>query len=198
MCMGDGGGMKHTTTVLAALIALQLVTGIESAASEHSVIEPVSVIQAGSADQVENVAAALELFAHAGLELPPIDVYLHSNDEGCSENLGLYRPGSGVDRIDVCSNRLFITLHEFAHAWENRSATDDVRQELLDGIGLESWTGGDVNYRKRGIEAAANLMAWGLIAPSAAESGLPPDTDRLELFVSFTGVEPLRYANQSS
>jgi hypothetical protein len=196
MCAGDGDGMKHTTTILIALIALQLAIGIESAASEQLVNEPVSVIQIGSSEQVENVAVALELFAEAGLELSPVDVYLHSDDEGCSENLGLYTPGPEVDRIDVCTDRLFITLHEFAHAWENHSSTDDARQELLDGIGLESWTGGDVNYRKRGIEAAANLIAWGLISPSAAESGLSPDTDRLDLFASFTGVEPLRYAHQ--
>ena len=90
-----------------------------------------------------------------------------------------------------------LSLHEFAHAWENRSAKDEARQELLDGLGLESWTGGDVSYRKRGIEAAANLIAWGLIVPSAAESGLAPDTERLDLFTSFTGVEPLRFADQS-
>jgi len=194
MHVGDGGGMKRTATILTALIALHLVIGIESAASEQLVNEPVSVIQAGSAPQVENVAAALELFAEAGLELPPIDVCLHPDDEGCGENLGLYTPGSGVDRIDVCTDRLFITLHEFAHAWENRSASDEARRELLDGLELEAWTGGDVNYRKRGIEAAANLIAWGLIAPSAAESGLSPDTDRLDLFASFTGVMALRYA----
>jgi hypothetical protein len=186
--------MKHTTAILTAVIALHLVTGIESAASEQFVNEPVSVMQAGSVPQVENVAAALDLFAEAGLELPPIDVYLHADDEGCDENLGLYTPGSEIDRIDVCTDRLFITLHEFAHAWENRSATDEARQGLLDGLELEAWTGGDVNYRKRGIEAAANLIAWGLIAPSVAESGLSPDTDRLDLFVSFTGVAALRYA----
>jgi hypothetical protein len=195
MCGGDGGGMKRTTTILTALIALHLVTGIESAASEHLANEPVAVIQTGSAEQVENVAAALELFAEAGLELPPIDVYLHADDEGCDENLGLYTPGSEIDRIDVCTDRLFITLHEFAHAWENRSAKDEDRQELLDGLELEAWTGGDVHYRKRGIEAAANLIAWGLIAPSAAESGLSPDTDRLDLFASFTGVAALRYVS---
>ena len=197
MCGRDGVDMKRTVTVLSALVFLQLVTGIQSAASEDLPNEQVSVIQFGSAEQESNIATALELFAEAGLELPPIDVYLHLRGEGCGGNLGFYTSGSQVDRIDLCTDRLFIALHEFAHAWDTRSATDEARERLLSELGLESWNSDDVKYRKRGIEAAANLIAWGLIALSAAEAGITPDTQRLELFTSFAGVAPLRYANEN-
>jgi hypothetical protein len=183
--------MKRTATILTALIIIQLVAGIESAASEQVVIEPVSVIQVGSPEQNEQVRSALERYAEAGLELPPVDVYLHATKDGCRNEAGLYTPGSEIDRIDLCVDTPFIILHEFGHAWENRFGTDEAREELLQVLDLEVWTGGDV-YRVRGVEAAANVIAWGLSVPSVAERGQGPNIERLDLFASFTGVAPLR------
>jgi hypothetical protein len=191
MSLVDGGGMKRTATILTALIIIQLVAGIEGAASGQTVIESVSVIQVGSLEQDEQVRYALERYAEAGLELPRVDVYLHDTKDGCRDNAGLYTPGVDMDRIDICVDTSFIILHEFGHAWENRFGTDEAREELLQALDLEVWTGGD-DYRARGVEAAANLIAWGLKAPSVAERGQAPNAERLDLFASFTGVAPLR------
>ncbi|MCL1600646.1 MAG: hypothetical protein M3112_03815 [Actinomycetia bacterium] len=163
-----------------------------SAATVQVLVEPVSVISGGLQLQAEQVQAALDRYATAGLELPPVDVYLHVSSLGCGGNSGLFTPGSEIDRIDLCVDTPFIILHEFGHAWENRFGTDDAREQLLDGLGLEFWTGADVKYRRRGVEAAANLIAWGLSSPSVAERGQSPNTDRLDLFASFTGSVPLR------
>jgi hypothetical protein len=187
--------MKRIVTILTALLVVQFVAGIESAASEEVLVEPVSVMSGGTQLQVERVQDALDRYAAAGMELPPVDVYLHVTKAGCSGNSGLYAAGSEIDRIDLCVDTPFIILHELAHAWENRLGTDEAREQLLDGLELEFWTGVDVKYRQRGIEAAANLIAWGLTSPSVAERGQAPSTDRLDLFASFTGVAPLRSTN---
>jgi hypothetical protein len=184
--------MKRIVTILTALIIVQFVAGTESAASEQVLVEPVSVMSGGTQLQAERVQRALDRYAVAGMELPPVDVYLHVTKIGCGGNSGLYTPGSEIDRIDLCVDTPFIILHEFAHAWENHFGTDDTRQELLDELELEAWTGAEVKYRRRGIEAAANLVAWGLTSPSVAERGQAPNTDKLDLFTSFAGVAPLR------
>jgi hypothetical protein len=184
--------MKRIVTILTALLFVQFVAGIEGAASEQVLVEPVSVMSGGTQLQAERVQDALDRYAVAGMELPPVDVYLHVTKVGCGGNSGLYTPGSEIDRIDLCVDTPFIILHEFGHAWEKRLGTDEAREQLLDGLGLEFWTGVDVKYRRRGIEAAANLIAWGLTVPTVAERGQAPDTDRLDLFASFTGAVPLR------
>lgn len=184
----DGDGVTRTAIILGALISLVPPGGDALAASEQTVNVPPTVIQGGTAEQIEIVESAIDRFETTGLDLPPLNVYIHDTENGCDGHAGLYSPRPHIDRIDICTDAAFIVLHEFGHAWEYRFGTDETRERLLDQLELDAWTGADVAYRQRGEEAAAYLVAWGLIARPLTASEIHTSRDTLERFEAFTGV----------
>jgi hypothetical protein len=85
-------------------------------------------------------------------------------------------------------------LHELAHVWGYEHLDPAARQRFVDAAELPAWDGTSVGYDDRGIEAAANVIAWGLLG------GQPLLTSRLdrwtceqvvELYVDLTGSSPL-------
>ena len=72
-----------------------------------------------SAYQTEIVSHAVELFAEAGLELPPVEVRLGTGVPRCDERPGLHHRSEGVSVIHLCypkiAGREFRVLtHELA------------------------------------------------------------------------------------
>lgn len=55
-----------------------------------------------------------------------------------------------------------LVLHEFAHAWEEATLDDPCRERFLRIRGLEAWADDDVEWKQRGIEQIAEIVAWGL------------------------------------
>jgi len=109
------------------------------------------------------VESAVERFASVHLVLPPLRIYTHPSREGCQGDDGLYQIDQSGARIDLCTRLEHTVLHELAHAWEAHQVSDQTRQAFMDRTGLEVWNDRSVDWEDRGIEAAAQTIAWGLM-----------------------------------
>ena len=107
---------------------------------------------------------AVGRFEAAGLELPPTEVHFHDGIEGCRGFLG-YAQGGRVDlcvRLEMEAGPQRLVLHELAHAWESATLDEVCRERFLQLRGLDAWAGDDVEWKQRGIEQLAEIVAWGL------------------------------------
>jgi hypothetical protein len=156
----------------------------------------VTTVTGGNAEARAAVDWALERYEAAELQaLPPVEIKLHPSDAGCRGELGYYRAG----RIDLCtaaSSEPYaqkFALHELAHAWTAAHVGADLQGRFLELRDLDRWnTAGDA-WKERGIEQAAEIIAWGLgegeILPL-----LPEPATTAELVAAFellTGEAPI-------
>jgi hypothetical protein len=138
---------------------------------------------------------AVRRYRAAGLVLPPVRVAFHAGTDGCRGNVGYQVNG----RIDLCVRLAMeggperIVLHELAHAWCDEHLTDAARIAFMQSRRLASWNGSTADWRQRGYEQAAEIIAWGL-----GEGTLHPqidgvnDPDALAAgFRLLTSVDPL-------
>jgi hypothetical protein len=146
----------------------------------------------------ELIEWAVNRYREAGLEVPPVDVYFHSESTGCRGNLG-YTAG---ERIDLCVRLAMepgpqrIVLHELAHAWAGAHLTDEARSAFTEMRGAPTWNDLAYPWKDRGTEQAAEIIAWGL-----GDGSMLPivhgDLDPSSLargFRMLTGAEPVRDA----
>ena len=85
-------------------------------------------------------------------------------------------------------------LHELAHVWMYDQLDDVDRVAFLERVGLDTWRDASTFWPERGVEVAAETIAWGLAEEGGAEYLItpPPDCDELtERFVLLTGQNPL-------
>jgi hypothetical protein len=85
-------------------------------------------------------------------------------------------------------------LHEFAHVWMYDFLDEADRSAFLAHVGLDTWHGVDVFRTERGVEVAAETLAWGLADEGQAEYLIEPVPDCDELATRFellTGTAPL-------
>lgn len=136
------------------------------------------------------IEAAMERFNTAGLTLPPLRIYTHPTSEPCQGNTGLFNGDGSETRIDLCSRGTYLILHELAHAWEYHTISDTTRQVFLNHTGLEAWNTIDLDWEDRGIEAAAQVIAWGLLDTPITK----PATfgEQLHQFELLTGINSPR------
>ena len=104
----------------------------------------------------------MDRFEQAGLDLPPLRIYVHPNRDGCDGHMGFYGQHAERDRIDLCTRSEFYVLHELAHAWEQRGLSDARRQAFLHHAEME-WYDANARWTQRGVESLANTVAWGLL-----------------------------------
>jgi hypothetical protein len=90
------------------------------------------------------------------------------------------------------ANARLLVLHELAHAWMDRHLDDGEQRAFLDHMGLEHWDGADVRWERRGVEQAAQVIAWGLMDEPVAPTRLGDRscTELAEAFQVLTGVRP--------
>ena len=88
----------------------------------------------------------------------------------------------------------FGMLHELAHAWMIDSVDDPTRSQVLRLSGREKWNDLDASWVDRGVEYAAEVIAWGLmdVDLALARLGNPPCREVLTAYETLTGVPPLR------
>jgi hypothetical protein len=132
------------------------------------------------------IEGAVARFRSVGLELPELRIYAHSAGEGCRGHSGRFTHGPAGSRVDLCNRSEYTILHELAHVWEHHNMSDATRQEFLDRAGLEAWSDPELDWAERGIEAAAQTIAWGLLDVPIAR----PETfdEEIHLFELLTGI----------
>lgn len=138
---------------------------------------------------------AIKRYRAAGLVLPPVRVAFHTGTDGCRGNVG-YQVNGLIDlcvRLAMEAGPERIVLHELAHAWCDEHLTDAARIRFMQSRRLTSWNGSTADWRQRGYEQAAEIIAWGL-----GEWTLHPqidganDSDTLAAgFRLLTSVDPL-------
>jgi hypothetical protein len=149
--------------------------------------------------QVALLDWALDLFADAGLALPPIDVVGHRTDQPCRGRTGMHRFEDGRSRIDLCTADAgpveeFVVLHELAHAWDRNALTSARREAFLALRGLEVWRDDDPDrWHELGAEHAAEILVWGLMDRPVRIVRLEANScaDLLAGYRVLTGAEPL-------
>ena len=85
-------------------------------------------------------------------------------------------------------------LHEFAHVWMYDQLDDSTRRVFLQRVGLDVWRSVEVFWPERGVEVAAETMAWGLAGDGLAEYLVQPPPSCEELTARYellTGQAPL-------
>jgi hypothetical protein len=138
---------------------------------------------------------AIKRYRAAGLLLPPVRVAFHADSTGCRGNVG-YQVNGLIDlcvRLALESGPERIVLHELAHAWCDEHLTDAARIRFMASRRLSSWNGSTADWKQRGYEQAAEIIAWGL-----GEKTIHPlieganDPDALTAgFRMLTSVDPL-------
>ncbi len=85
-------------------------------------------------------------------------------------------------------------LHELAHVWMYDHLDEGDRSAFTELVGLDTWRDANVFWPERGVEVAAETIAWGLAGDYDAEYLIepPPDCDELtERYVMLIGRDPL-------
>ena len=159
-------------------------------ASQH----PLTVHGATAAEE-RAIDWAIRRYHTAGLDgMPNLEVFLHRSDEACNGGIGLYHGG----QIDLCTKdsseryQRKHALHEMAHAWTEANIDTDVLERFMDVRGIAAWNDRSFDWKERGTEQSAEIIAWGL------GEGVPPwlpdqadDHELAALFELLTGQRPI-------
>ena len=171
--------MATTYTTRKALTALLIVVAgtLLSLPRNEAVAAPAPV----TGIVTENVTATdqaaydtlVSLFETAGFELPVFQVGFHHTKDACQGYMGLHQlTPEGISRIDVCAtnpsemvqeaHRFRTLIHEVAHAWVEQNISDETKTEFMSLRGAETWSDTTTEWKDRGAEHSAEVLAWGL------------------------------------
>jgi hypothetical protein len=174
----------------------------------------IDVVNAGGR-QIELIHWLLERYAAGALAQPDVAAIWFPPSVDCELSEGIAKPGDTRFELghsvtlcfssdDVSSgwpNRPWSPhvahqgLHELAHVWMYDHLDEQRDQRaFLARVGLDSWRHIDVFWPERGVEVAAETIAWGLADPGDAEYLIEPPPDCAELtarYVMLTGRDPL-------
>ncbi len=148
-----------------------------------------------------------ERFSLAGLPEPRIDSVVFEPSRSCRERSGRVLDDGTTRDLFVCiyetevcdgadecavpttSARLTI-LHELGHAWMIDQVTPETEARLLELARREVWNDLDVPWIDRGVEYAAEVLAWGLIDErlTMVRLGAPPCRELASAYSLLTGV----------
>jgi hypothetical protein len=192
---------NHLTRSVAIIALVALGTGATAAAAPPAAPQPGSLELVDMPDQLATWAHwAVDLFAEAGLELPPIRYRYHDRNMSlCNGRDGLQHTDGALNVIELCTTRLdfgtqVMILHETAHAWADHTLTEGTRARFQALRGWTYWR----NYEKapwheNGTEQAAEIMVWGLIDRPIAMVRIYQNScdDLLAGYLVLTGRQPL-------
>ena len=117
----------------------------------------------GNAAQRELVDWAAGRYTDAGLRLPSMEIWFHSNSAPCRGFSGLALTGGERPIVRVCkqSQAQRVLLHEIAHIWTSTHIDDKTRQQFIELRGARSWnTEGD--WAEQANEQASEIIMWAL------------------------------------
>ena len=86
-----------------------------------------------------------------------------------------------------------VVLHEIAHAWLDAHLGVVDIERFLDHVGLDTWRDPELPWEQRGLEQAADTVAWGLMDRyiEMLRIGQPTTDELAEGFRILTGIDPL-------
>jgi hypothetical protein len=184
-----------------ALVAVLVLAGGAGPGSMVHAARPAVITAVDLTDeQRQDLGWALDLFAAAGLALPPIEAVRHGSTDACFGRRAAHTWRDGRSTIHLCPEedtakvRRYRMLHELAHAWDRRALTESRRAAFLRLRGLTEWRNDDPDrWHERGAEHAAEIMVWGLIDRPVRPVSIPDNTcaDLLAGYVMLTGRSPL-------
>jgi hypothetical protein len=164
----------------------------------------------GAPELAAFVEWGLSRFDDAGLEVPHVASVTFMRAHAACYNLGgtAQRSEQGANITlcrsvdDICLDEACQTsaprhrqllLHELAHPWLDEHTNDAVRAEFLDLVGLTAWWDPSDAWRNRGVERAADAIAYGLMDdPVDIEPELATTCEeRLAGFRVLTGADPM-------
>ncbi|HET9631465.1 MAG TPA: hypothetical protein VFP73_03655 [Terrabacter sp.] len=160
----------------------------------------------GTAGAEELVRWAMARFPAARLGAPRVAFVAFGRDahpEQCSGGTwGMaVEPGSSarvylclrVDRTTTAFQRS-VALHELAHAWMWQNLDEEVQRQFVTRVGLPGWDAPAIPWEKRGIEQAADVIAWGLGDDPlrAQELSTRSCAELTAMFRLLTGAAPLQ------
>ena len=145
-------------------------------------------------------------FVESDLPLPSLDAVTFEPSRSCEGRSGRLLDDGTMRNVyvcmydsDVCTGAStcvtpgtaaqIAVLHELAHAW----ILDYVDQDTVDGIlalsGRTAWDDPEVPWIERGVEYAADVIAWGLIDETLpmVRLGAPPCMELAAAFTQLTG-----------
>ena len=153
------------------------------------------VIHGANAAEERVIDWSLRRFREAGLDgMPDLEVYLHRSHEGCRNGIGYYLAG----RIDLCTKassepyQRKHALHEMAHAWTEANIDTAILERFMDIRGIAAWNDRSFDWKERGTEQSAEIIAWGLgegVSPWLPDQ--PEDRELADLFELLTGRQPI-------
>lgn len=170
-------------------------------------------VRNGTPELERLVRWSLERFEDAGLPVPPVRLVAFDRDvhpfacpqerDGCCVTVG----GASevyvcADQDDVCADSTCaelsprwrqLLLHELAHAWLAAHVDDTTERDLVALLGLPGWDWAGEPWPSRGIEQAAEIIAWGVVDDPAPlyRLGSPPCDRLARAFTLLTGRSPV-------
>jgi hypothetical protein len=139
---------------------------------------------------------AVAWYEEVGLELPAITIRGGDRHLDCHDHDGLYIWDPTGAEIRLCTKpgpwEQRVVLHELAHAWVAEHVSDAERDAFEELRDYESWNDGDSRWEDRGIEQAAEIVAWGVSATPQPVVRLDQDScsELRAAYVTLTGLEP--------
>ncbi len=182
----------HWFTVMAAAAL-----GVLSIAHDASAGQQVTIIGA-TAEETVLVEWAIDRYDTAGIEVRPITVVFHRQEEGwkpCNGPIG-YDYGS-TRTVHMCNptrpdhERRRWMLHQLGHVYIFDTMSHEDIQLLVQHSHSPSWNDDDHKWQDPGQERAADLVAWGLNPDPVPVDWMQdlPCEQRADLFHTLTGLE---------
>ena len=184
----------------------QVVTGVLRTPGGKDVI-----VHNGTPRLEELLQDGIKRFAEADMAEPRLDSVTFEPSRKCDGLSGRVLESGGSRDLFLCiyesevchggesctraalSVRVAV-LHELGHAWLLDHVGIETQTRLLDSTGRETWNGTEVSWARRGVEYAAEIVAWGLLedANTMVRIGNPGCEELFASFRLLTGADPLR------
>lgn len=165
----------------------------------------------GSPQLERFLAGGLERYSTSGLEAPLIGSVTFAPVPACENRDGIvFANDSGHPDLVICKNEVEVcdpspddcatfrrqprqsVLHELAHVWLLANEDELKQREFMSLMGSATWHDSNTRWFERGVEQAAEIIAWGLMdePTTAGRIGNPPCETMMDGFRILTGIEP--------
>jgi hypothetical protein len=157
------------------------------------------------------IGNAIVRFTDAGMSEPVVGSVTFEPSRSCARRTGRVIDADGQRQVFICifesdlcpnsetcdlpsSSVRFAVLHELGHTWILDHVTGETQTQLLELSDRATWQGTEVPWADRGVEYAADVIAWGLIEEpiDMVRIGRPSCDELSAAFRLLTMVDPLR------